>query len=65
MDHDKNILLQKYPFISSIIGFLTLVLVFYFVLEWNSVTNSYWGFAYLLIAMPGMILHLIKIFRKH
>gem|GEM_PF-5844182 len=64
MLHSQNTLLKKYPVVNKIIGFVTLVLVFYCVWEWNNVTNSYWGFIYLVIALPGLFIPLLRAVRN-
>lgn len=60
----NNSIFRKYPLIGKVFGFFTLVVAFYCAAEWNEVTDSYWGFVYLVIALPGLFLPLIKAVMK-
>ncbi len=64
MEHNENNLMRKYPIVNKIFGIISAILVVYFVLEWDDVTKSYWGFVYLVIALPGMFLPLLNLFKR-
>ncbi|MGE5679725.1 MAG: hypothetical protein ACM34K_02485 [Bacillota bacterium] len=59
MEHDKTTLNIKYPIIRKISGFISAVIAIVLAIEWNRATGSYWGFLFLVIAVPGLLLPFI------
>lgn len=64
MEHEKNIVFQRFPLIKRISGIILLLVALYSALEWNEKTNSYWGYVIFAIAVPGIFYPLIQIVKK-
>ena len=61
MDHHENTLLKRFPIIKYALGILLGIGAIYYALEWNESTDSYWGFVYLILVVPGILYILNKI----
>lgn len=64
MEHEKNYIFKKYPTLNKIFGFLYLLIALLAAFEWNEKTNSYWGYIFLAIAVPGLFYPVIQIMKK-
>ncbi|MDP4197195.1 MAG: hypothetical protein Q8940_19255 [Bacteroidota bacterium] len=64
MEHNKNILNVKYPIFRRVSNFIMAVIAVVSAIEWNRITDSYWGFLFLVVALPGLFYTFMQAFKK-
>lgn len=64
MEHEDNNLFHKFPLLKYITGLMLVFIAVFSAFEWNDRTQSWWGYVFFAIAVPGVFLPFVQVFRK-